>query len=136
MMSCGPGRTTGEPSSSTAEIAMKRRAFLASPLLLPPAAARGAEAYPEVTAGHRLQFPQDHGSHPAFRNEWWYVTGWLEDTSGNAAGFQVTFFRHRPGVAEETPSRFAARQLLFAHGALADPPYGRLRHDQRAARAG
>jgi len=115
---------------------MKRRAFLASPLLLLPSAARRAEAYPEVTAAHPLQFPQDYGSHPAFRNEWWYVTGWLEDTSGNAAGFQVTFFRHRPGVAEENPSRFAARQLLFAHGALADPRYGRLRHDQRAARAG
>ena len=115
---------------------MRRRAFLASPLLLLAAAARGAEPYPEVTAGHPLQFPRDYGSHPGFRNEWWYVTGWLEDTSGHVAGFQVTFFRHRPGVAEDNPSRFAAHELLFAHGALADPRYGRLRHDQRAARAG
>ena len=22
-------------------------------------------------------FPRDHGAHPAFRTEWWYVTGWL-----------------------------------------------------------
>ena len=115
---------------------MRRRAFLASPLLLLPAAARGAEAYPEVTAGRPLQFPQDYGSHPAFRNEWWYVTGWVDDGSGNAAGFQVTFFRNRPRVAEDNQSRFAPRQLLFAHAALADPRYGRLRHDQRAARAG
>jgi predicted secreted hydrolase len=115
---------------------MRRRAFLASPLLFLAAAARGAKAYPEVTAGRPLQFPQDYGSHPAFRNEWWYVTGWVHDATGNTAGFQVTFFRHRPGVAEDNPSRFAPRQLLFAHAALADPRYGRLRHDQRAARAG
>jgi predicted secreted hydrolase len=115
---------------------LRRRAFLASPLLLLAAAARGAEAYPEVTAGRPLQFPQDYGSHPAFRNEWWYVTGWVDDRSGNAAGFQVTFFRNRPRVAEDNPSQFAPRQLLFAHAALADPRYGRLRHDQRAARAG
>jgi predicted secreted hydrolase len=115
---------------------MRRRAFLASPLLLFASAARGAEAYPAVTPGRPLQFPLDYGSHPAFRNEWWYVTGWLEDASGNVAGFQVTFFRHRPGVAEDNPSRFAPRQLLFAHAAVADPRYGRLRHDQRAARAG
>ena len=115
---------------------MRRRAFLASPLLFLAATARGAEAYPEVTEGRPLQFPQDYGSHPAFRNEWWYVTGWVNDASGNAAGFQVTFFRNRPRVAEDNPSRFAPRQLLFAHAALADPRYGRLRHDQRAARAG
>ena len=115
---------------------MKRRAFLASPLLLLAGAARGAEGYPEVTAGGPLQFPRDYGSHPAFRNEWWYVTGWVDDGSGNAAGFQVTFFRNRPRVAEDNPSMFTPRQLLFAHAALADPRYGRLRHDQRAARAG
>jgi predicted secreted hydrolase len=115
---------------------MRRRAFLASPLLFLAATARGAEAYPEVTEGRPLQFPQDYGSHPAFRNEWWYVTGWVNDASGNAAGFQVTFFRNRPRVAEDNPSRFAPHQLLFAHAAVADPRYGRLRHDQRAARAG
>jgi predicted secreted hydrolase len=39
-------------------------------------------------------------------------------------------------VAESNPSRFAPRQLLFAHAAIADPRYGRLRHDQVAAREG
>ena len=41
-----------------------------------------------------------------------------------------------PALAEANPSRFAPRQLLFAHAALADPRSGRLLHDQRAARAG
>src|SRR5258706_3763479 len=115
---------------------MRRRAFLASPLLLLAAETRGADAYPEVTPGRPLEFPRDYGSHPAFRNEWWYVTGWVDDARGNATGFQVTFFRNRPRVAEDSASRFAPRQLLFAHAAIADPRYGRLRHDQRAARAG
>ena len=115
---------------------MKRRTFLASPLLAFAVQARAAAAYPEVTAGRALEFPQDYGAHSAFRNEWWYVTGWLADASGDAYGFQVTFFRIRPGVAEGNPSRFAPRQILFAHATLADPRYGRLRVDQRAARAG
>jgi predicted secreted hydrolase len=49
---------------------------------------------------------------------------------------QVTFFRNRPGIAEASPSAFAPRELVFAHAALADTRHGRLRHDQRAARAG
>jgi predicted secreted hydrolase len=39
-------------------------------------------------------------------------------------------------VAESNPSAFAPRQLLFAHAAIADARYGKLRQDQRAARAG
>ena len=87
-------------------------------------------------ARRALAFPRDHGSHPAFRTEWWYVTGWLRDAREREFGVQVTFFRTRPGVAEESASRFAPTQLLFAHAAIADPALGRLRHDERAARAG
>jgi predicted secreted hydrolase len=97
---------------------------------------RAAVAYPRVETGIRLVFPRDHGSHAAFRTEWWYVTGWLQVPGGHELGFQLTFFRSRPGVAESSQSAFAPRQLLFAHAALADPRLGRLRHDQRAARVG
>ena len=92
--------------------------------------------YPAVERGVALAFPRDHGSHPAFRTEWWYVTGWVRDARERDFGVQVTFFRTRPGVAEGSASRFAPTQLLFAHAAIADPAHGRLRHDQRAARAG
>jgi predicted secreted hydrolase len=112
-----------------------RRMFLASPLLLVAGAARAVD-YPRVIPGTGFTFPRDHGSHSAFRTEWWYVTGWVKDGSGNEFGIQVTFFRHRPGIAEDNPSAFAPRQLLFAHAALADSRHGRLRHDQRSARAG
>lgn len=80
-----------------------------------------------------LVFPRDHGAHPEFRTEWWYVTGWLE-SAGAPIGFQVTFFRSRTGHAPDNPSRFAPHQLLFAHVAVANPEQGQLRHDQRAAR--
>ncbi len=103
--------------------------------LLSPAAL-AAEGYAPVRPGVALQFPRDHGSHPRFRNEWWYITGWLRTSGGGELGVQITFFRNRPRVAEEISSRFAPRQLLFAHAALADPEAGRLLHDQRAARAG
>jgi predicted secreted hydrolase len=83
-----------------------------------------------------LRFPRDHGSHPAFRTEWWYITGWLRSAAGVDYGMQVTFFRSRPGIAEGSASAFAPRELLFAHAAIADARHGRLRHDQRAARAG
>jgi predicted secreted hydrolase len=113
---------------------VRRRAFLAAPLALLPRAAR-ADAYPAVVPGAALAFPRDHGSHPAFRTEWWYATGWVRTAAGRELGVQVTFFRNRPNVAERNASAFAPRQLLFAHAAIADPEHGRLRHDQRASRA-
>ena len=115
---------------------MNRRRFLAGAWLLCAGRAVAAEGYPPVVPGRPLAFPRDSGSHPEFRNEWWYITGWLRDGRGTAYGVQVTFFRNRPRVAEANASRFAARQLLFAHAAIADPALGRLRHDQRAAREG
>ena len=115
---------------------MKRRGFLATPLVLLAARASGTASFPEVEAGHRLEFPRDYGSHPAFRNEWWYITGWIDSRGAPSLGFQITFFRNRPGVAEDNPSRFAPRELVFAHAALADPGLRRLRHAERAARAG
>ena len=95
-----------------------------------------AQDYAQVRPGYEIQFPRDAGSHPQFRTEWWYLTGQVKDSSGKVLGIQITFFRNRPGVAENNPSRFAPRQLLFAHAALADPAIGKLLHDQRAARAG
>jgi len=117
---------------------VNRRSFLLVPLALALASERaGAQVrYPVVSPDTVLEFPRDHGSHADFRTEWWYITAWVRDTAGHDLGVQITFFRNRPGVAESGTSRFAPRQLLFAHAAIADPQHGRLQHDQRAARAG
>jgi len=82
-----------------------------------------------------LGFPRDFGAHPETRTEWWYVTGALA-AGARAWGFQITFFRAATAIAGGESSRFAARQLLFAHGAVTDLAARRLRHDQRIARSG
>jgi len=139
---------------------MRRRPWLA---LLPAAlgwaatghARAGAQASAVAPANapsgvtHRpLVFPDDHGSHPDTHVEWWYVTGWLRagiEADAHAGetpgfGFQVTFFRTRTGLAANSASRFAARQLVFAHVALTDLSTGARDggslHDQRVAREG
>jgi predicted secreted hydrolase len=109
---------------------VRRRTFLGLSLL-PTLAWADKVQYPSVTP-RALEFPRDHGAHPDFRTEWWYVTGWLD----GPLGFQITFFRARPEETSSNPSSFAPRQVLFAHAALADPKRGRLLHDQVAARAG
>ncbi len=80
-----------------------------------------------------LRFPQDLGAHPAQRTEWWYITGHAT-SQGRAFGFQVTFFRSRVAATQALASRFAARQLVFAHAALTDLQGRQLLHDQRIAR--
>jgi predicted secreted hydrolase len=115
---------------------MRRRAFLALPLAALAGRAGAADDPPRVVPERPLVFPRDHGSHPEFRTEWWYVTATVADRGGERYGVQVTFFRNRPRVAEGNASAFAPLQLIFAHAALGDPRQRRLRHDQRAARAG
>jgi predicted secreted hydrolase len=112
-----------------------RRAFLAAVTALLSRRAPAAD-FANVIPGRSLAFPRDHGRHAEYRTEWWYLTGWVRDGDGRDLGIQITFFRNRPGVAEDSRSAFAPRQLLFAHAAIADPALGRLRHDQRAAREG
>jgi predicted secreted hydrolase len=99
--------------------------------------ANAASSYAPVTPGTALEFPADYGSHPDFRTEWWYLTGWLTTERGESLGFQVTFFRTKPDVAAlENPSSFTPRQILIAHCAISDPKRGRLWQDQRIRRAG
>jgi predicted secreted hydrolase len=119
-------------------VSTRRRALLAALASSATNAHADAQAEPRT-----LVFPRDHGAHPAFGIEWWYVTGWLRsDASHNNArddapppfGFQLTFFRSRTGLAQRIDSRFAARQLLFAHAALSDVGARRLVHAERLAR--
>ena len=101
-----------------------------------PGIAADSTAYATVTLDNPAEYPRDSGSHPDFRTEWWYVTGWLSTNSGESLGFQVTFFRTRPAIDAGNPSAFAPRQLLIAHCALSDPQRGRLWQDQKIRRAG
>jgi predicted secreted hydrolase len=110
---------------------MKRRAFMLSCLFA--AMAEAAPQYAQVLSQTILKFPRDHGAHPDYRTEWWYVTGALDAPQKNI-GFQLTFFRVRTGFAESLSSPIAASQMMFAHAAVTLPGE-KLLHAERAARA-
>ena len=80
-------------------------------------------------------FPADHGPHPDYRHEWWYLTGNVESETGRHFGFQVTFFRFAaaPG-APQRPSQWAAHHLWMGHFAVTDTAAGRFHHHERIAR--
>jgi predicted secreted hydrolase len=107
---------------------IRRRPFLAA---LPALAMARAHALPE----RALEFPRDFGAHPDLRTEWWYVTGFAS-AGGREFGWQLTFFRSRVDGTQAMASKFAARQLVFAHAAITDVDGRRLWHDQRIAREG
>lgn len=118
---------------------MSRLITLISVWLLGMVSASGNALTPpfaHADPGYRIEFPRDEGSHPAFRIEWWYVTGWLRTASNDQLGFQLTFFRVRTGLDDDNPSRFAMRQLLFGHAAVSDPRRGQLLQLEKSARAG
>jgi len=76
-----------------------------------------ANAYTQVTPGRTFSFPQDHGQHPGFRIEWWYITATLKDDKGEQFGVQWTLFRNaiRPGT--QTGSGWNDGTIWLGHAA-------------------
>ncbi len=80
-----------------------------------------AEGFEAAAPGTPLRFPEDHGPHPDYRLEWWYLTANLEDADGESLGVQWTLFRQAqqaPDERLETPGPWAAEQLWMAHMAV------------------
>lgn len=68
-----------------------------------------------------FHFPADHGPHPEFRNEWWYMTGNLADATGRQFGYQLTLFRI--ALSPDQPvmdSAWRTNQVYMGHFALTD----------------
>ena len=77
----------------------------------------GADGFAPVVPGRTFAFPADHGPHPAFRIEWWYVTANLADSSGTAYGAQWTLFRQ--AIAAGAPQEgWANQQIWMGHAAV------------------
>ncbi len=77
--------------------------------------------YARATAPRPFEFPRDHGAHPEFRSEWWYVTGNLHTEDGAAFGYQITFFRFAVSPeAAPRRSNWGTNQTWMAHLALSD----------------
>ncbi|UHS63003.1 iron ABC transporter permease [Agrobacterium vaccinii] len=75
-----------------------------------------ADGFAVPQQGHALSFPADHGAHPDYRIEWWYVTANLEGEDGKTYGAQWTLFRSAlvPGNSEG----FSDPQVWIGHAAL------------------
>ena len=88
-----------------------------------PAAAQGfagmgedAEGFTLPEPGPDFRFPQDHGPHPDFRIEWWYVTANLNGADGRTYGAQWTLFRN--ALAPESGTGWDTPQIWMGHAGL------------------
>jgi predicted secreted hydrolase len=66
-----------------------------------------------------FEFPADHGPHPEYRIEWWYLTANLEDEDKTPYGIQWTLFR--TALAPEEKAGWKSPQIWFAHAAVTTP---------------
>ncbi|MEM7058241.1 MAG: lipocalin-like domain-containing protein [Pseudomonadota bacterium] len=103
-----------------------RASFLAIWLAMAPAFAWAqgfaglgidADGYHRVEPGRVLSFPADHGPHPGYRIEWWYLTANLEGSDGQSYGVQFTLFR-QAGAPPPAREGWANQQFWLGHVAL------------------
>jgi predicted secreted hydrolase len=105
---------------------MNVRALLIYACLTMPAMAQGfaglgseAEGFSVVEPGTTLTFPTDHGPHPDFRIEWWYLTSNLRGSDGKDYGAQWTLFRSASEPTERVG--WSSPQLWMGHAAITTP---------------
>jgi predicted secreted hydrolase len=95
-----------------------------------------AQGYQRAYQARPFTFPADHGPHPGFRTEWWYLTGNLTDSQGRHFGYQLTIFRialsPKPPVSD---SAWRTNQLYLGHFAVTDVASGRHLAFERFSRA-
>jgi predicted secreted hydrolase len=94
-----------------------------------------AEGFARAIEPRTFDFPRDHGPHPDYRTEWWYLTGNLETLDGRRFGYQFTIFRN--ALAAEKAGResaWATSQVYMAHLAVTDVENRRFYAFERFAR--
>ena len=98
--------------------------------------AEGAsDGFARALTARPFVFPQDHGSHPEYRTEWWYFTGNLFSAESRHYGFELTFFRIALNpVAIQRASAWGANQVWMGHFALTDTANGRFSAAERLSR--
>ena len=68
-----------------------------------------------------FQFPQDHGGHRQFRNEWWYWVGHLQTKEGREFGYQWTIFRTSLFPVSTKPKQaWQSQSIYMGHFAISD----------------
>jgi predicted secreted hydrolase len=76
-----------------------------------------ADGFAPVVPGRTFAFPADHGPHPEFRIEWWYVTANLVDSGGVVYGAQWTLFRQATKSGAQLEG-WANQQVWMGHAAV------------------
>ncbi len=94
-------------------------------------------AFPKALAPRVFTFPDDHGPHPAYRNEWWYLTGNLDGPAGGRFGYELTIFRFRlaPDEPPALETDWRTHQVYIGHFAITDVARGDFHVAERYARA-
>ncbi|WP_296762784.1 lipocalin-like domain-containing protein [Sediminimonas sp.] len=75
-----------------------------------------AEGFAMPRPDPTFNFPADHGPHPDYRIEWWYLTANLEGPDGTPYGLQWTLFRS--ALAPGEASGWDSPQIWFGHAAV------------------
>lgn len=103
-----------------------------------PAPAATTDDWPRVPRDLSLEFPRDHGAHPEYRTEWWYVTGQGSTPSGHEFGVQFTIFRAAlaPSGTVDEANGARSRQAFAGHLAITDVASGEVRFAERLRRGG
>lgn len=78
-----------------------------------------AEGFSVPVPGTEFDFPADHGPHPDFRIEWWYLTANLTGPDGTPYGLQWTLFRS--ALAPQVGEGWTAPQIWMGHAAVTTP---------------
>ena len=91
-----------------------------------------AQGFAIPQRGVALSFPRDHGAHPDYRIEWWYLTANLTGADGKEYGAQWTLFRS--ALAPGDRPGWQSPQLWMGHAALTTA--GQHHSAERLARGG
>jgi len=103
---------------------------------LPALPQDASTGFARAEAPRELSFPADHGSHPEFSTEWWYLTGSLTTPDGDLFGFQATWFRSALlPEREQRASSLAVRDVILFHSGLIDVERAAFYSESRASRA-
>lgn len=78
-----------------------------------------AEGFAVPERGYSFTFPLDHGPHPSYRIEWWYLTANLKGEDGRDYGIQWTLFRS--ALKPEEAEGWQSPQIWMGHAAVTTP---------------
>lgn len=113
-------------------------AFLVTALLFGQTPKYTSDGFRVAREGYQFVFPRDHGNHPDFKTEWWYVTGHLiNKANGNRYGYQLTFFRQAsPKNKWRGNSSWQSDQIYMAHAAITNEREKLFTHEEKLNRGG